>query len=303
MIVTRLAGGLGNQMFHYATARNFCNDDKENIFLDTYLLQPEEEDIEKIIQRPYALDIYRNLRAKVDEKKISNLLRNGGLINRIKRKLFLNDCIVVEQKLMERVPLPPKAERAKNMLFIGNFQSENYFKEVRKELLLDFAFPAFDPANQQLEKKIRATTNSVSIHIRRGDYLSSSNKNIFTSVNVAYYNNAVDNLLSKLGVDKLNAFIFTDDIDWVKKHFGKPDQIEAYYVTGNSRKDSWKDMALMTACDHHIIANSSFSWWGAWLSTKGGINIAPKHWFLPNSYAFDINDIIPETWSIVDYPL
>ena len=301
MIITRLAGGLGNQMFQYAVARNFLKDDGKKVFLDTYLLQEEEEDIEKIIHRPFALGIYNNLRAKVDEKKLSNLLRDGGLINRINRKLFLRNCVVVQQQNMERIELPAELKTAKNIWFIGNFQSERFFKKIKKELQMDFYFPKMDFENGELKKKILATDNAVSVHIRRGDYLSAHHKNVHTSVAIDYYYKAIEVMLSKLNITRVNAFVFTDDIEWAREKFPSSNKMEVYYVTGNANKNSWKDMALMTVCSHHIVANSSFSWWGAWLSEKTGITIAPKYWYLPNTYVYDINDIVPQNWIIVDY--
>jgi len=204
---------------------------------------------------------------------------------------------------MERVTLPTPDSVKKNLLLVGNFQSESYFKNFRQQLLYDYEFPSLDAANQELKKRIEATPNSVSIHVRRGDYLSSSNRKIFTSVNINYYLEAIDILKKQLQQNNLNAFVFTDDTDWVKNHFPKDNELTITYVSGNTSKNSWKDMALMIACKHHIIANSSFSWWGAWLSANTGISIAPKHWYLPNSYAFDINDIIPKNWIIADYKL
>ena len=303
MIITTLFGGLGNQMFHYAIARSFYESKPQPFLLDTFYLQHEEEDIEKIIQRPFALDIFKSLKAKVADQNITSLLHGKTFADKVKRKLFFLSCSTVQQKLMERVALPNAESVKNNLLIIGNFQSESYFKNCRQQLLHDYEFPALDGFNEDLKKRMESTPDSVSVHVRRGDYLSSSNRKIFTSVNINYYLEAIHILKNKLKSDKLNAFVFTDDIEWVKNHFPKDDRLAITYVCGNTSKNSWKDMALMTACKHHIIANSSFSWWGAWLSTNTGITIAPKHWYLPNSYAFDINDIVPDNWMIADYKI
>lgn len=302
MIITRLTGGLGNQMFQYAIARSFLKKDNERVFLDTFLLlTKEEEDIEKIYQRPYALDIFKNLKAKVDEKKISGILRDDSLINRIRRKLFYRSCTVVEQELMEWIDIPSSIHSSKNILFKGLFQSERFFKTIRKELLNDFTFPEMDIKNKQIMEKILATPGAVSIHIRRGDYLSSSNKNIFNSVSMDYYDRSIDILMNKTNEESLTGFVFTDDIGWAQQNYSTRGKLNLHFVEGNHGKDSWKDMALMSACSHHIIANSSFSWWGAWLAKKDGINLAPSHWYMPGSYMFNIADIIPQNWIIVDY--
>jgi len=302
MIITRLTGGLGNQMFQYAIARKFLKKGNEKVFLDTsLLLTKEEEDIEKIYQRPFALDIFKNLKAKVDEKKISGILKDESLISKIKRKLFYRSCTVVEQELMEWIEIPSSIHTSTNILFKGLFQSERFFKTIRKELLTDFTFPGMDFKNNLVKEKIFATPGAVSIHIRRGDYLSSSNKNIFNSVNMDYYDRSIEILDKKANEESLTGFVFTDDIGWAQQNFSAQGKLDLHFVAGNHGKDSWKDMALMSACTHHIIANSSFSWWGAWLAEQGGINLAPRHWYMPGSYKFNIADIIPQDWIVVDY--
>jgi hypothetical protein len=115
-----------------------------------------------------------------------------------------------------------------------------------------------------------------------------------------YYKNAINTLLQRLRTHKLNTFIFTDDPDWVRENLNS-DSIDINLIEGNYAQNSWKDMLLMSCCTHHIIANSSFSWWGAWLASEDGINLAPKHWYRPNTMFFDINDIVPSNWSIIDY--
>jgi hypothetical protein len=251
-------------------------------------------------RRPYALDIFPNLRGVIDKKKLASLLREEGWMNELRRKIFYKTCTVVIQNGMQHAVIPTKP--GLNLLLKGFFQSERYFKDVREELLNDFAFPEMDSQNLEIKKKITDTPGSVSIHIRRGDYLSPLNKDVFTSVNLDYYYRSLEILQNKSEAQQLTAFVFTDDTDWAKQNFS-PAGMNIQFITGNAVADSWKDMALMTTCKHHIIANSSFSWWGAWLSENDGITLAPKHWYLPGSYTFHINDIVPSNWIIVDYSL
>jgi len=300
MIITRLAGGIGNQMFHYAVARGYQRSESEKIILDDRLLQDLEHDIEKIIQRPFALNVFKQLKADVISSDLNKLLTGTDFYNRIRRKIFKRQTSYVRQHLM--VPVPFSSLSSKNIFLIGNFQSELYFKSIKETLIQDFAFPQLDEGNNLIRKEILTTPNALSLHIRRGDYLSTSNSNIFTSVNLEYYHNAIDMLQAKLGTDAINTFVFTDDINWVKQNF-LSEKLNITFVEGNYGSNSWKDMFLMSCCQHHIIANSSFSWWGAWLSQRDGLNLAPKYWFRPNSYEFDINNIVPESWIIVDYNL
>jgi hypothetical protein len=159
-----------------------------------------------------------------------------------------------------------------------------------------------DSKNKHINEKILNTPNALSIHIRRGDYHSLSNKNVFPSVNINYYSNSINYLHEQLGLEKLDAYVFTDDIKWTKANF-KSDCLNINFMDENDSENGWKDMCLMSSCQHHIIANSSFSWWGAWLSQREGINLAPKHWYLPGSNFFNIKDIVPESWVIIDYSL
>lgn len=301
MIITLMAGGLGNQMFQYAIARSYVNRSGEKVYLDTCLLTAgEETDIEKIAHRPYGLHIFENLNGKVRRNKIAKLL-NNGLLNTLKRRFFGRSVIVVEQREMEKIQIPDKTCLQEDIVLKGNFQSERYFREIRESLLYEFEFPKMDPQNEELKKSILQTPNAVSLHIRRGDYLSSKYNDIYNSINDNYYHKSISIILKELSFDKLDVFVFTDDVKWVKNHFTPVKTMNTYFVTGNTNENSWKDMALMSCCQHHIIANSSFSWWGAWLSKREGINLAPKHWFVPGTRYFDINEIIPHSWIIVDY--
>jgi len=300
MIITRLAGGLGNQMFHYAIARRHLRSSSEKIILDTRLLKELETDIEKIVQRPYYLHIFKELKAEPLNDKLNTILTGKDIFNRIKKLFFILNTAYVVQNGM--TPIKVDVTNKRNIFFIGDFQSELYFKDIRKELMCDFCFPDLDSKNQYIKKKILNTPNALSIHVRRGDYHSLSNKNIFTSVNLNYYNNSIKYLQQQLGLRKLEAYLFTDDIEWAKTNF-KSDSLNINFMGENNSENGWKDMCLMASCQHHIIANSSFSWWGAWLSQRGGINLAPQHWYLPNSNFFSIKDIVPESWVIIDYPL
>jgi hypothetical protein len=300
MIITRLAGGLGNQMFQYAAARGLQRDLSEKIILDTRLLQKLESDIEKIIQRPYALNVFPNLQAIEITKNFRRLLSNTNFVSKIWLKHF--NVITANVEQIGMVPIDVPFVSSKNIYLSGNFQSEIYFKKRRVELLEDFKFPKLDGRNELIKTKILNSSNSVAIHFRRGDYLSTLNKKVYTSVNLQYYQQAISTLKSKSNLKKLDIFVFTDDIDWVSKNIMNS-SLNLVFVEGNKNEESWKDMYLMTCCRHHIIANSSFSWWGAWLSKNNGVKIAPRYWFHPNTVSYDINHIIPSSWMLIDYKL
>ncbi len=293
-------------MFQYAAATQYLRKGEKVAIQTNYVLpsgQAVNEDIEKLWQRPYGLHIFNNLRAVVDQKRIKSLLFGKGFINNLRRDFFYAFTTCIKDYSVEKVEMPSVSAVKRNMVMQGNFQSERYFAGKREELLADFAFPRLDEQNEALFRKIANTPDAVSIHVRKGDYLSSLNRKVFDSVNNSYYQEAVRTLQGKLGTDRLKAFVFTDDPKWVKQHLGLPPCVQLHVVVGNTGSSAWKDMALMTACQHHIIANSTFSWWGAWLSRRSGINLAPKHWFLPDSHRYDLEYVIPQDWIIVDYPL
>lgn len=160
-----------------------------------------------------------------------------------------------------------------NMLLNGFFQSEKYFYDFKEEIKNLFNLPT-DIVKKPIDKL-------TSIHVRRGDYLKLQDYHLVLPKE--YYLEAMDKI-------KGNFIFFSDDIEWVKENF-KGDNI-FYSETG----DELMDLTLMSLCDNNIIANSSFSWWGAYLNKKENKKvIAPKNWFGPNGPK-DINDIYPETW-------
>lgn len=143
--------------------------------------------------------------------------------------------------------------------------------------------------SQHLAEKIKDQI-TVSVHIRRGDYLQGNNLNYHGICGMDYYQNAIEYLQKK--EKNLTFVFFSDDIERVKENFAMG---SAYFVDRNVGKDAWQDMQLMSLCKHNIIANSSFSWRGAWLNANPEkIVIAPKHWFA-NPELTD-QDIVPESW-------
>lgn len=177
----------------------------------------------------------------------------------------------------------------KNELYKGTWQSEQYFIEAKEIVLNAFTF-----RKEKLSSKTRAVeklisdSNSVSIHIRRDDYLSDKfNKGFGGICTIDYYQRAVE-YLSEL-YENLSFFIFSDDMQWAKENILIKNCI---FVNHNAREDSWQDMYLMHCCKHNIIANSTFSWWGAYLNKNPHKTIiAPKVWW--NGIK---DDVVPEGW-------
>jgi hypothetical protein len=144
--------------------------------------------------------------------------------------------------------------------------------------------------NAEVAASIRGV-DSVSVHVRRGDYVSdpATNQSLGTC-SAEYYRGAARLIASQVSSPRF--FVFSDEPDWARANL----ELEgpAVFVTHNDPERGYEDMRLMAFCRHHIVANSSFSWWGAWLSNSGGIVVAPKRWFKANEW--DARDLVPERW-------
>lgn len=213
----------------------------------------------------------------------------------------------VTRKLLRRVaaPLRPRyfvlephfhywhgiVDAPSNSYLSGYWQSEKYFFEFDRQIRDDFSFPPVaDPTNAALAQRI-ADTNAISLHVRRGDYASDpKNTSVYELCSLEYYRSAIQHIASR--VDHPHFFIFSDDIPWVKKNM--PLAFAHTWVDNNSGRDSFNDMRLMSHCKHHIIANSSFSWWGAWLNPHPDkMVVAPKRWFANGTSSIDL---LPSGW-------
>ena len=172
---------------------------------------------------------------------------------------------------------------------VGYWQSEKYFTDYEEVIRSDFTFKeTLDRENLETSTNIQSS-NSVSLHVRRGDYVTHASKTLNTC-SVDYYRYAIKYISER--VSSPYFYIFSDDIQWVRNNIDIP--FPAEYVDRNHGCNSFIDMQLMSMCKHHIIANSSFSWWGAWLSgNKGQIVVAPQKWF---RNGLNDSDLIPQRW-------
>lgn len=291
MIVTKLEGGIGNQMFQYAIASIIAKKNNATILIDnTFTYQVEKR--EGYTPRKFELFIFKNSYTEASKSDL-NSFNQLSKINRVKRKLGLNYPKIYKEtsfgfdENLWTIPLP--------VYLKGYFQSYKYLKGFESFIVNVFTFPVdeLDLVNKKLLLDIK-TNNSISIHIRRGDYVNDKKtQNYHGNCSLEYYRNAISLIASK--VKDIKLFFFSDDSEWVKEQF----QNIAYpkiFVENNSNENSWKDMLLMSFCNHNVIANSSFSWWAAWLNKNvDKIVIAPKKWFVDSNK--NTNDLIPTTWT------
>ena len=281
MIVVKLTGGLGNQMFQYAAGRALANRHQTQFLLDI-------RGFEKQSLREFALDrlsIHANVASENDMRQWPDWFRKpaawlqkiGISTKRYKQPSFEFD--------------PRWNVLTDNTLLEGYFQSERYFLEI-KSILKQELFPKskLENTNYAIEQAMYVS-ESVMIHIRRGDYVSNA-KTLKTHglCSLSYYEKAIEHIKSKIKNPKF--FVFSDDPDWTRTHLGLGDQ--ATYIVGNADAPEI-DLCLMTRCKHFIVANSSFSWWGAWLGgDEQSIRIAPRPLF--DKATFDEIDLIPNAW-------
>jgi len=276
MIVVKLIGGLGNQMFQYAIGRRFAIKNKTTLSLDlTTLLNHNSIEY---TPRNFELDIFNIKYSKLINKP------SKSFIDKFYNKFFTENINEVGNRFNENI-----MHKKGNIYLDGFWQNENYFKDIEQIIREDFIFKsAPDEANSQTLKHINEVS-AVSIHFRRGDYIT--NKLAVDHHGICepdYYLNAI-NKINKT-VDEPHFFIFSDDITWVKENFNTMGNTT--FVSHNSAENGIEDMRLMAACKHNIIANSSFSWWGAWLNINPHKTvIAPKKWFKNLE-----TDVIPSSW-------
>ena len=287
MIIVRLKGGLGNQMFQYALGRQLAEKNQTDLRLDLSFY----DDQSGITPRQYELAIFK-IRAEIAKKEdVVKVIgpRPPRLVQKILDRLKIDynkKNYVREDSFGFRsyfLSLPD------NVYLDGYFQSEKYFSDIRTEILADFSLlPGEADKIVGLSQKIK-TANSVSLHVRRGDYVSRPEANAFHGIcSLDYYRAAIK--IIKDRISEPHFFIFSDDLDWCRDNFSDLEKVE--FVSGFSPA---QDLILMSRCRHNIIANSSFSWWGAWLNqnTKN-IVIAPQRWF--SDQTIDISDRLPAAW-------
>lgn len=288
MIIIKIKGGLGNQMFQYAFGWILAKKYKEDLLLDTSVYG--EKKINGIAKREFGLEIFNNDYLFASETDINSFLELSW-IQQIRKKIGLNFRKIYNDRVFEYNPnalqlLPP-------IYLNGYFQSYRYFKgrESAVRNLFNFDIKNIDQSNLEFMQDMEHSS-SVAIHVRRGDYVENEKtKSFHGGCSLEYYKRSISYIKNRIINPKL--FFFSDDIEWVRKNFNVG--LSSVFVEHNQGSDSWKDMLLISNCKHQIIANSSFSWWGAWLNDNPEkIVVAPARWLAKKE--IDMNDLIPSTW-------
>lgn len=289
------AGGLGNQLFQYAF---FLNKKKHNPHVILYFFVPKKETAHNayelgklfgILPGDYSLgaNIVRKLLIFRDKKGFRLICRILlAVMNWPFKVIQEQDMCVYREEYLK----PAKGR----CLYFGYWQSYRYLEPIEEELRAIYRFEYFrlSDKSRKLLSKLRSE-ESVAIHIRRGDFLSEENKNKYGNLSETdYYTQAIARMKERLSNPCF--YVFSDDQEWAKNNLALE---QVVYVDWNKGRSSWEDMCLMSECKHNIIANSTFSWWGAWLNKhKQKIVIAPDNYLKDASTP----DIYPPDWLIIN---
>lgn len=284
MIVVNLKGGLGNQMFQYALGRKLSLANEDTLMLDTGGLVRAQQSGD--VSRPFALDAFRISGSIASPELAAHARYPYGILSKLMH--------IFKTKLLRQMNIgwePGLLTMRGDMYLDGYFQSPKYFEDIRATLLKDFTLNAVPSTTSEVFQTAIHDKESVSVHVRRGDYVSNAKiQKAYGACSSAYYGKAVQEITSH--VPSPFWLVFSDDIQWVKEHLSFPGEVT--YVSGDDISDA-EELLLMAACNHNIIANSSFSWWGAWLNQHPDkIVIAPDPWF--DSNKDNHKDLIPDSW-------
>jgi hypothetical protein len=287
MIIVKINGGLGNQMFQYALGRHLAEIHQKKLLLDASGLSDPQFNL---TPRVYELDAFKNIGADLVQPSQSKALRRSTPF----AAWFVEGRFGFHEAILHLPSFPAIG-------IDGYWQSEKYFKDVASIVRFDFTFRDAIKANDNIMKI--NSTEAVCVHVRRQDFLSPVGAH-YGFVGQQYYDRAVD-LMSRQVKDP-TFFVFSDDLTWCKDYLSLPGSSNFVERDPNTRAAT--SLHIMSLCKHFIIANSSFSWWAAWLSSSPHKRvIAPERWFARETlssikggeYMFSSKEIVPENWTRV----
>ena len=290
MYVSWCLGGLGNQMFQYAFKRAYELKHRVTVKLD--ISGFETYDWHKFKLDRFNTDRHYSTKEENLIAKQPKTVRNTYLPGMIRKYFHIEKNKIINEKSISEINGAFTSQTQNfydKAYFAGYFASEKYFIDYRREIIDCFTLSVpLNKPNIRMLAKIKAT-NSISLHVRRGNYLAL--KHIYNICSLEYYKQAINEIAND--VSEPHLFLFSNDIEWVKENL----EIDYPFtvVDINNEDNDHFDMELMKNCKHNIIANSTFSWWSAWLNeNKDKIVIAPDSsiWFCDGRASCDI----PEAW-------
>jgi len=289
MIIVKLKGGLGNQLFQYATGRQLSNiyDTEFKIdisFFETYALHKyslSPFNIREIIASPYEVASLTYQKTGTIERTMRWLLSKPRrlAVSYINEKYFHYDP--------EILSLPD------GVFLDGYWQSEKYFEGISDIIRREFCIKTpVEGKNLEILESI-SSSESVSLHIRRGSYVLPPYNAVHGLSSLAYYQKSVDYIAN--AIKSPYFYIFSDDPQWTRDNLKL--SYPCTFIDQNDAVKDYEDLRLMSHCKHNILANSTFSWWGAWLNQNPGkMVIAPSQWFADPEMNNKTIDLIPGNW-------
>ena len=291
MVIVQLIGGLGNQLFQYAFGKHMAELNKMELVLDTSPFR----DFYKL--HKYSLQHF-DISAKIVDKAMIQKAKSyphnlSGMDRVLEYRILGKKNIDINEKAFNFDQDAIQKYNAKHIFIEGYWQTEKYFDSHNIKEILYKEFQITTPQEEKdkvISEKIR-NSNAISLHIRRADYANPDTVKVHGMCSLEYYQNAVEEVASK--VENPTFFVFSDDIEWAEQNLKLPYPI--VFVGHNDADKNYEDLRLMSECNRNIIANSSFSWWGAWLNQNPSkIVIAPQSWFATTERNY--NDVIPPSW-------
>lgn len=278
MVISRITSGLGNQLFQYACGRAIS-------LRHGVLLKLDLQNFTQHKNRRYALNAFVIETPEATPREVREALRadtfwHRMLTTRSRQRVLRERTMRFDPAVLEAGP---------DVYLAGYWQSPKYFQDVDHEIRREFTWNKPPPPQSAVWLEEIDKRPAVSIHVRRGDYVSNPDyARRFGALPLNYYEHALRYLADRF--EGLHGFVFSDEPEWVKANF--PPTIPLTIIVGNPATE---DLRLMAGCRHHVIANSTFSWWGAWLNPHPDkLVLTPKNFF--HDPKLDTRDLLPEAW-------
>lgn len=295
MIIVRLEGGLGNSMFQYALGRHLSIRHSTDLRFDVSSYATNPLGNYSFSLEAFSIAIHDNLASPEEIRRFARYMRRPGRHRLLYNFLYADQRKYVLERHYQYDPSVLADTKADAYLH-GWWQCERYFTDIRDVLLKDFTVATpLEGKNRNVSERIRGSA-AISMHVRRLDYVANPvTRNYHGELPKSYYDEALRRICEHVSNPVL--FVFSDDAAWARTHMTFP--VETYYVEGNDDAPH-EDLRLMSLCKHHIIANSSFSWWGAWLNPSSDkLVVAPYPWLADTSKQ-NTADVVPVSWIKLD---
>jgi hypothetical protein len=289
-IIAQLQGGLGNQLFQYATARALAIQHQKKLFLDSAWFASSYEDV---TSREVLIKLLKTCGELIS---INPSIRRPSKLRRIVQEYLPISPLIYLEKAGYRFDsglTTLNLRHKQNLYLMGYWQSFHYFDSIREELMNEIQpINGISDDYRAYQDKIQSTSSTM-VHIRRGDYVHlNSAAKVHGFLGLDYYRRGMNLMLDKN--KDTHFFIFSDDLDWAKENLPYTEKMTLVY-SSDSSDNVIQELSLMTQCQNYLIANSSLSWWGAWLSKHSDAHIiCPQHW--TNDLNMNWDDLIPGHW-------